>query len=63
MAALEETLPAVRGALPGRASTATSACWSRSTALFNAQQTRVGVRLAEQANRVTLYKVLGGGAR
>jgi outer membrane protein, multidrug efflux system len=29
--------------------------------LFVAQQTLVGVRLAEQANLVTLYKVLGGG--
>jgi multidrug efflux system outer membrane protein len=31
-------------------------------ALFAAQQGLVAVRLAEQANRVTLYKVLGGGA-
>jgi multidrug efflux system outer membrane protein len=31
-------------------------------ALFTAQQALVAVRLAEQANRVTLYKVLGGGA-
>jgi multidrug efflux system outer membrane protein len=31
-------------------------------ALFAAQQALVGVRFAEQANRVTLYKVLGGGA-
>jgi multidrug efflux system outer membrane protein len=30
--------------------------------LFTAQQALVAVRLAEQANRVTLYKVLGGGA-
>jgi outer membrane protein TolC len=30
--------------------------------LFAAQQALVGVRLAEQANLVTLYKVLGGGA-
>ncbi len=30
-------------------------------ALFNAQREAVGVRLAEQANLVTLYKVLGGG--
>ena len=30
--------------------------------LFAAQQGLVGVRLAEQANLVTLYKVLGGGA-
>ncbi len=30
--------------------------------LFAAQQALVNVRLAEQANRVTLYKVLGGGA-
>ena len=30
-------------------------------ALFNAQRGAVGVRLAEQANLVTLYKVLGGG--
>ncbi len=30
-------------------------------ALFVAQQTLVGVRLAEQVNLVTLYKVLGGG--
>jgi multidrug efflux system outer membrane protein len=31
-------------------------------ALFAAQQALVAVRLAEQANRVSLYKVLGGGA-
>ncbi len=31
-------------------------------ALFAAQQALVAVRLAEQTNRVTLYKVLGGGA-
>ena len=30
-------------------------------ALFAAQQALVNVRLAEQANLVTLYKVLGGG--
>lgn len=30
-------------------------------ALFGAQQALVGVRLAEQVNLVTLYKVLGGG--
>ncbi|MFN7989590.1 MAG: efflux transporter outer membrane subunit [Thermoanaerobaculia bacterium] len=30
-------------------------------ALFNAQRGAVGVRLAEQANLVELYKVLGGG--
>jgi len=30
-------------------------------ALFNAQRAAVGVRLAEQANLVLLYKVLGGG--
>jgi multidrug efflux system outer membrane protein len=30
-------------------------------ALFNAQQAAVGARLAEQANLVLLYKVLGGG--
>jgi multidrug efflux system outer membrane protein len=30
-------------------------------ALFTAQQALVNVRLAEQANLVTLYKVLGGG--
>ncbi|MCU0240951.1 MAG: efflux transporter outer membrane subunit [Vicinamibacteria bacterium] len=30
--------------------------------LFAAQQALLGVRLAEQANLVTLYKVLGGGA-
>ncbi len=30
--------------------------------LFAAQQALVGVRLAEQVNLVTLYKVLGGGA-
>ncbi|MBI5444155.1 MAG: efflux transporter outer membrane subunit [Deltaproteobacteria bacterium] len=30
-------------------------------ALFNAQRGAVGTRLAEQANLVTLYKVLGGG--
>jgi multidrug efflux system outer membrane protein len=29
--------------------------------LFSAQQALVAVRLAEQANLVTLYKVLGGG--
>jgi multidrug efflux system outer membrane protein len=29
--------------------------------LFNAQQTLVGVRLAEQVNAVVLFKVLGGG--
>jgi multidrug efflux system outer membrane protein len=29
--------------------------------LFDAQRAQVGVRLAEQANLVTLYKVLGGG--
>ncbi len=31
------------------------------TALFNAQQALVSVRLAEQVNAVTLFKVLGGG--
>jgi HAE1 family hydrophobic/amphiphilic exporter-1 len=31
-------------------------------ALFTGQQVLIGVRLAEQLNRVTLYKVLGGGA-
>jgi outer membrane protein TolC len=30
-------------------------------ALISAQQALVGVRLSEQANLVTLYKVLGGG--
>ncbi|MCM2256243.1 MAG: TolC family protein [Vicinamibacteria bacterium] len=30
--------------------------------LFNGQQALVGVRLAEQANLITLYKALGGGA-
>jgi len=30
-------------------------------ALFNAQKGEVAVRLAEQANLVVLYKVLGGG--
>jgi multidrug efflux system outer membrane protein len=29
--------------------------------LFDAQRAQVGVRLAEQVNLVTLYKVLGGG--
>ncbi|QIK81690.1 efflux transporter outer membrane subunit [Lysobacter sp. HDW10] len=29
--------------------------------LYAAQQTLIAIRLAEQANRVTLYKVLGGG--
>ena len=29
--------------------------------LYAAQQALVSTRLAEQANRVTLYKVLGGG--
>ncbi len=31
-------------------------------ALFAAQQALVAVRLSEQANRIALYKVLGGGA-
>ena len=31
--------------------------------LYAAQQALVETRLAEQANRVTLYKVLGGGWR
>lgn len=31
--------------------------------LFASQQSLVATRLAEQANRVTLYKVLGGGVR
>jgi len=31
--------------------------------LYLAQQALVVTRLAEQANRVTLYKVLGGGWR
>ncbi|MRW91478.1 efflux transporter outer membrane subunit [Duganella sp. FT80W] len=30
--------------------------------LYTAQQTAITLRLAEQTNRVTLYKVLGGGA-
>ena len=30
-------------------------------ALYSAQQTLIGLALAEQANRITLYKVLGGG--
>jgi outer membrane protein TolC len=30
-------------------------------ALYAAQRGEVAVRLAEQANLVTLYKVLGGG--
>ena len=30
-------------------------------ALYAAQQTLIGLQLAEQANRITLYKVLGGG--
>jgi multidrug efflux system outer membrane protein len=29
--------------------------------LYVAQQDLIAVRLAEQTNRVTLYKVLGGG--
>jgi NodT family efflux transporter outer membrane factor (OMF) lipoprotein len=29
--------------------------------LYAAQQTLIGLQLAEQANRITLYKVLGGG--
>ena len=29
-------------------------------ALYSAQQTLIGLALAEQANRITLYKVLGG---
>ena len=29
--------------------------------LYAAQQTRISLRLAEQVNRITLYKVLGGG--
>jgi outer membrane protein TolC len=29
--------------------------------LFSAQQALITLRLTEQANRVTLYKVLGGG--
>jgi multidrug efflux system outer membrane protein len=29
--------------------------------LYVAQQTLITTRLSEQANRVTLYKVLGGG--
>ena len=29
--------------------------------LYAAQQTQIALRLAEQANRITLYKVLGGG--
>ncbi|HNZ90681.1 MAG TPA: efflux transporter outer membrane subunit [Acidovorax sp.] len=29
--------------------------------LYSAQQTLIGLALAEQANRITLYKVLGGG--
>lgn len=31
--------------------------------LFTAQQTLTTLRLAEQTNRITLYKVLGGGSR
>ncbi|MGI4846535.1 MAG: efflux transporter outer membrane subunit [Janthinobacterium lividum] len=31
--------------------------------LYSAQQTLIGLQLSEQANRVTLYKVLGGGWR
>ena len=31
------------------------------SSLFGAQQALVSVRLAEQQNLVTLYKVLGGG--
>ena len=30
-------------------------------ALYAAQQTLIGLQLTDQANRVTLYKVLGGG--
>ncbi len=29
--------------------------------LYAAQQTHITLRLAEQVNRITLYKVLGGG--
>ena len=29
--------------------------------LYAAQQTHISLRLAEQVNRITLYKVLGGG--
>ncbi|MCB1913433.1 MAG: TolC family protein, partial [Rhodocyclaceae bacterium] len=29
--------------------------------LYSAQQELIGVRLSEASNRVTLYKVLGGG--
>ena len=28
---------------------------------YNAQQTQLQAQLAQQANRITLYKVLGGG--
>ncbi len=30
-------------------------------ALYSAQQTLIGLRLSEQSNRITLYKVMGGG--
>ena len=29
--------------------------------LYTAQQTLIGLRLSEQSNRITLYKVMGGG--
>ncbi|MFX6226004.1 multidrug transporter, partial [Acinetobacter baumannii] len=29
--------------------------------LYSAQQTLISLRLTEQSNRITLYKVLGGG--
>ncbi len=28
---------------------------------YTAQQTLIGLRLSEQSNRITLYKVMGGG--
>jgi multidrug efflux system outer membrane protein len=30
-------------------------------AYYAAQQTLIGLRLSEQSNRITLYKVMGGG--
>ena len=41
--------------------TVTSACSTPSARSIVAEQELIGVRLAEAANRVALYKVLGGG--
>ena len=38
-----------------------SSGWRRSATLYVAEQALITTRLAEQSNRVTLYKVLGGG--